>query len=308
MVALTAIVHGRTMPVQATEQCPGDRVVWVSQQHIFEPDEHAAQIPGQYDCETHALQTGATKSTRHKKVTQQSHADGASPADAVPPPAPPPEPPPGSEAHASVLDSVYADVDRGSHRERAGYGRYTYVLLTSAHDAERNIALLHAVMDTTPIASSVSIDRRQLNVFEIPETIAFWRDPSARTDSQKTLVAYDFGAAHDLVVKACEAPQRPALCAGDLSGPFLLTYAHPLEALKVANPPYLIVDLHRLNARGFEHLVALMKEQVKESDVADGHLVEGTSVHLLSTVLDISDWLPNLVSDVKNITSVVGAH
>lgn len=54
-------------------------------------------------------------------------------------------------------------------------------------------------------------------------------------------------------------------------------------------------------------MVGLMKEQVRQSGVADGHFVASTSVHLWSAVLDISDWLPNLIGEGHLTTTPASA-
>lgn len=201
----------------------------------------------------------------------------------------------------AVTDSVYDTLARTSRHERPGYGRYTYVLLTTESETARNTALLRSIMETTPTAASVNTNPQYLNVFELPETSKY--DPHSKdaTNAAYALKNYDFGFAHDLLASACAAPDRPKVCNGSLTGPFLLTYGRPLASLHHANPPYLIVDLHYLNPKGFSHVVAMMKEQVKQSDVGEGRLVENWSVRLLSTTLDVSDWLPNILSSAKQL-------
>ncbi len=215
--------------------------------------------------------------------------------------------PPRPAVASEVIDSVYDTVTRDRHAERPGYGRYTYLLLMTPSEADRNAALLAAVMGTTPAAGSVTTAPARLNVFEIPEKPGYDRSSARANDPAYALANYDFGLAHDLVARACSAPTTPTVCTGTLTGPFLLTYGKPLESVAVANPPYLIVDLQPLNVNGFSHIVAMMKQQVKETDVADGHLVQNWSIRLLSTTLDVSDWLPNIVSGVRRIEgSLVG--
>ncbi len=182
------------------------------------------------------------------------------------------------------------------------------MLLTNPRARERNLALIGAVILTTPSASSVSIDRAELNIFEIPEKPKFFDVAGQEQKPETTLADYDFGFGHDLLHKACAAANRPKFCGGDLAGPFLLTYGRALGSARIADPPYLVVDLHRLNARGFDQMIALMKQQVKKSDYPNGRLVEGFSVRLLSFVLDVSDWLPGLTSDTKSIMNLVPQH
>ncbi|HYW52995.1 MAG TPA: hypothetical protein VE826_03445 [Dongiaceae bacterium] len=270
------------LPARAQETpppCPGDTVVWVYGDKFY-PNGPATRLPhpGRYACRRDAKRDGYSDFFDQKS---------------------------GGGGDFVVLDSVYDAMDGAAHRERAGYGRYTYVLLTGTKDAARNEALLSALMTTMPRAATMPTPPKYLNVFEIPETAAYWTGGEKKGMFPFALEHYDFGMAHALLVKACAAPSRPAVCEGDLAGPFLLTYGRPLESLDRANPPYLIVDLHRLNVKGFVHMIALMKQQVKGANVADAHLVEGMQVQLLSTTLDMSDWLPNLVSSVKSITSLV---
>jgi hypothetical protein len=226
----------------------------------------------------------------HGASKHDSHAPSRMAAAVLPP-----------EAAPHVIDSVYDTVTRDRRSERPGYGRYTYLLLMTPNDAERNAALLRSVMDTTPAAASVRIAPALLNVFEIPETASYDRNSTRAGDPGYALANYDFGLAHELLARACAYPQTPNLCRGALTGPFLLTYGKPLQSVAVANPPYLIVDLQPLNAKGFSHMVAMMKQQVKETDVADGRLVENWSVRLLSTTLDVAEWLPNIVSSAQRI-------
>ena len=282
--ASTLACVASAIPARAQETppaCPGDTVVWVYGDKFY-PNGPAGRMPhpGRYACRRDAVRDGYGDFFDQKS---------------------------GMGAYSVVVDSVYDAMDGAAHRERPGYGRYTYVLLTGPKDAARNEALLSALMTTTPHAATMPTPPKYLNVFEIPETGAYWKDAQKQKQFPFALEHYDFGMAHALLVKACAAPSRPAVCEGDLTGPFLLTYGRPLERLDRANPPYLIVDLHRLNVRGFVHMIALMKQQVK-GDVADARRVEGFRVQLLSTVLDVSDWLPNLVSNVKSITSLVGGQ
>jgi len=290
--ALALVVGAVPVHAQQTRPaCPGDVVVWVHGDKYSDAAAARLPQPGRFACRRDAERDGyrGPYDDDDFDPTVKGHPGGA-----------------GEPPVSGVVDSVFDAMDGAAHRERSGYGRYTYVLLTGRKDAARNEALLSALMTSTPYAATMATDRKYLNVFEIPETATFWKGTGDKTDFAYALTHYDFGMSHALLVKACAAPSRPAVCAGDLTGPFLLTYGRPLESLDHANPPYLIVDLHRLNVKGFTHMIALMKKQVKGADVADAHLVEGTQVQLLTTALDVSDWLPNLVSSVKSITSLVG--
>ncbi len=280
-----------------SDPCPGDDIVWIWGGKIYDRSRSAEHPAGHEDCLQHARDTGAHFAKRYKN-------------HGPPKPALPPQttarPPAGDSI--TISDSVYDHIDRHSHAERPDYGRYTYVLLTNPNARERNIALLGSVIQTTPEASSVDIDHKELNVFEIPEKTTFFQTSATEASAEATLASYDFGFAHDLIHKACATVKHPKFCDGDLAGPFLLTYGHALGAATVADPPYLVVDLHRLNAHGFDQMIALMKQQVKRSDYPDGRLVEGFSVRLLSFALDVSDWLPGLTSDTKSIMSLVPQH
>ncbi len=269
---------------------------------IYVPLDFVTQALGvhvAYDPDERVITVGV----RHHAATAKAGERGGS--GSLPPPsgavAPVPVPAPPAEPGPRVIDSVYETLTRDRRAERTGYGRYTYLLLMTKSEAERNEALLAAVMGTTPTAGSVTTPPALLNVFEIPESSGYDPNSERASDPAYALEKYDFGLAHDLVERACAAPQPLAVCNGTLTGPFLLTYGKPLESVSVANPPYLIVDLQRLNVNGFSHMVAMMKQQVKEADVADGHLVRNWSIQLLSTTLDIADWLPNAVSSARNI-------
>lgn len=300
--------------VAASAPCPGDELIWVSHGMIYRHDRASRHLPGHDACLRQAMKNGARRADAVDAKIRAMVPPVLAPAP-VPPShavyaAPPPLPPaPAPEMPGpAISDSVYDVVDRRAHAERPGYGRYTYVLLTNASERDRNLALLSGILASTPSASTVAIDTAELNVFEIPETAPYFELPAGRASADATLATYDFGFAHDLLHKACKSAKPPRFCLGDLAGPFLLTYGRPLGAATVANPPYLVVDLHRFNAHGFEQLIGLMKEQVKRSDFPDGRLVEGFGVHLLSFILDVSDWLPGLTSDAKHIVDVVPSH
>lgn len=211
------------------------------------------------------------------------------------------KPPAGADGHA-VVDSVY-DAIGTAHAERPGYGRYTYVLLASAQENERNRALADAIVGSTPAAALSMTPRQLLNVFEFLETDAFWQGPVPNAPSSEALLrTYDFAAAHDDLVRICAAANPPRLCTHAFAGPYLLTYDRAIGRTgPLVVPPYLIVDLGRLNSKAFDHVVAVMKQQVRTQDFAQGKLIDATSVALLSVVLDVSDWLPNLAGDVRDL-------
>lgn len=207
----------------------------------------------------------------------------------------------GADGRA-VVDSVY-DAIGPAHAERPGYGRYTYVLLASARENERNRALIDAIVASTPAAALSMTPRQLLNVFEFLESDAFWKGPVPNAPSSEALLrTYDFAAAHDDLVRICAAANPPRLCAHAFAGPYLLTYDRAIGRTgPLVVPPYLIVDLGRLNSKAFDHVVAVMKQQVRTQDFAQGKLIDATSVALLSVVLDVSDWLPNLAGDVRDL-------
>lgn len=277
----------------AAAPCPDNDPIWVSRGIIYDRSETSRHSPGHPDCFRHAFERGARRRPLLKIAPPPEQA-----VMALPP----------VEADLAISDSVYDVIDRGEHAERSNYGRYTYVLLTNANDRDRNLALIRGIVLSTPSASSVSIDTRELNIFEIPETAPFFQLGANRSDPEATLAAYDFGFAHDLLHKACATANSPHFCGGDLAGPFLLTYGRALGPATIVNPPFLVVDLHRFNAHGFDEMIALMKQQVKRADYPDGRLVEGFSVRLLSFALDVSDWLPGLTSDTKTVVNLVPAH
>lgn len=260
-----------------------------------------------------ALLIPAPAAGGHHRRTTSSAAPTPTPVPREQPAAAPPEgiagdhpkraakPPAGADGHA-VVDSVY-DAIGTAHAERPGYGRYTYVLLASAQQSERNRALADAIVASTPAAALSMTPRQLLNVFEFLESDAFWTGTVPNAPSPEALLrTYDFAAAHDDLVRICAAANPPRLCAHAFAGPYLLTYGRAIgRSGPLVVPPYLIVDLGRLNSKAFDHVVAVMKQQVRTQDFAQGKLIDATSVALLSVVLDVSDWLPNLAGDVRDL-------
>lgn len=88
----------------------------------------------------------------------------------------------------------------------------------------------------------------------------------------------------------------------------MVTFGYPVGTEDQINRPYLVVDLHALNKRGYEQMVEFMKQQVKQTNYEQGNIVNGWSVWLFSVTLDAADWLPGLLKDVKSISQLVPRH
>lgn len=211
----------------------------------------------------------------------------------------------------AILDSVYDYIAEAgtravtAHPERAGYGRYTYVLLMSKADQAKNMALLSAVISGNLIASASRVAIANLNVFEIPEAAQAFSRGTDHTNAQAAVRNYDFPEAHRLLALACASATPPKICDGPETGPFMLTFGYPIGTSRRLNPPYLVVDLHAMNNRGFDEVVTLMKQQVRAQNYPSGEIINNWSVTLFSITLDVSDWLPGLIQRTRDVFQVV---
>lgn len=203
----------------------------------------------------------------------------------------------GNPVACSVITgSVYDFIDVAKpglpreHSERAGYGRYTYVLLTNQSATNANSALLTAVMRLVGGASTSEVPVASLNVFEIPEKTVGSSSPQSAAGAVKN---YDFDGAQLLYHEVCTSQYPPDICKGSGVGAFMLTFAFPIGSQ--VNVPFLVVDLHALNPKGYDQMVALMLEQVKQPGFSSGEIVNGWKAWILTWTLDATDWLPDML-------------
>ena len=190
------------------------------------------------------------------------------------------------DVDSKIVDSGYAFMlTAGS--EQAGFGLYTYVLLTKS-DVSRSKAMIAAILQSTQNIIEFTEDKHNLNVLYIPAE-------SNKTPARSSAPPYNYQLSRSLLDRICTqtVPKSNDICQGDLSaGPYLFTYPSPLPNDIEIPPPLLFVDLSGFNSRVFPTYIAAYKEQVKQDDITDMAKINTLKLKILSIAFDAADLLP----------------
>jgi hypothetical protein len=208
--------------------------------------------------------------------------------------------------HVRLIDSVYGFVDGGKHREPKEYGRYSYVVFLQRD--ERAIALTREILASTAQESTVATSPNELNLIEFPVRRSFWSSSDGTALLAGSTVAavensivekyYDEGFARDVLRAACRDEKVAAvMCSRGFSqGPYLITFAEPASHEHQAKPPYLVVDLGKIQPLGFSYFIERFKEQAITTELSDRSRIDNFKNRILALVLDMSSWLPGTLS------------
>jgi hypothetical protein len=225
---------------------------------------------------------------------------GPSPYDGAFPPGPVVPAGPGSQKSASkgarpkITNTGYSHlVEAGT--EVDGYGLYSYAILPS--DSERAALFLNEVFKEFLSIGTFTQTRASLNILYVPlrkdkqaEFTAMLRaaGSAATLGAEYTKSFYDYGMAQALLNRVCNPPDPSvqAACSGSLSkGPYLFTYVAPASKIEPLPPPFLFVDLSRVEPKGFAELLDAFRAQVKQDDISDQARIETLRLKVLEFVL-----------------------
>jgi hypothetical protein len=242
----------------------------------------------------------------------------ATPAPAAAPAAPqtvelkPPEPEvkvPELKPPQQAISAPGYDQLRGLGREAAGYGLYSYGVLTTT--SPRSAAFLSELFKSIP---SINAATAQLNIFYIPTKKEKVADLAAlveasRSDQTKLAVRYsetmyDYKMARAILNHLCNPPAKAmtTLCKGPMSGgPYILANARPASSLEPVPPPFLLVDLSDINPRAYPEFISAFKAVVKQGDATDDAKLYSLRLKVLNLGLTAADWTPNVKKSVVDI-------
>jgi len=175
--------------------------------------------------------------------------------------APPAPVVPASAEPPTIVDHTYEAL-LSPKPESPGYGAYTYVLFgrrvgegLAEAERDRYEALVWAIVQSTPEAHEVTLDRSKLNLFCIPSTRAGHLD-------KKVDQFYDSSLAFDLLGRAKGgAILDPGILQKlrDSAGPFLLTLPRELR-FALTTDSMLFADLSATAPTLFPEVVAVYKK------------------------------------------------
>jgi len=213
------------------------------------------------------------------------------------------------------LETGY-DVLPAIGNEAIGYGLYSYAILTTP--SERNTKFLVEVIKSIPGIKEAAADLNRLNIFYIPiqeeQQPQFVKELRAKPANFTVLADhfgtsfYDFRMARAILDHLCGLPPdtMKALCRTDLSrGPYIFTYATPASRLNAVPPPYLFVDLSKVDPRAFGEVLSAFREQVKRDDVTDRARIDTLRLKILQIALTASDWVEPIENGVQHLVSEI---
>jgi hypothetical protein len=216
-----------------------------------------------------------------------------------------------------ILETGYSQLPELG-REEAGYGLYSYAVLSST-DTNRSAAFLAEVFKSIPAIEQTGANPKQLNIFYVPikkeKTNDFADAIESSGDDVKKLGAtyatslYDYKVGRTILDHICNPPDdsMKTFCAGDTSrGPYIFTYERPASDMEPVPPPFLFVDLSDIHPGAFGELVSAFRAQVKREDIADGVRINTPRLALLQIVLKGADLLPGVQKTVGDIVHSVG--
>ncbi|MHC2657912.1 hypothetical protein ACVMHY_010491 [Bradyrhizobium barranii subsp. barranii] len=145
-----------------------------------------------------------------------------------------------------ILETGYSQLPELG-REEAGYGLYSYAVLSST-DTNRSTAFLAEVFKSIPAIEQTGANQKQLNIFYVPikkdKTNDFADAIESSGDDVKKLGAtyatslYDYKVGRTILDHICNPPDdsMQTFCAGDTSrGPYIFTYERPATAWSICS-------------------------------------------------------------------------
>ena len=207
----------------------------------------------------------------------------------------------GEITHITILNTGYSQLPELG-KEEAGYGLYSYAVLTS--DSDRSAVFLKEILQSIAAIEDTPGQRSQLNIFYIP----IKKDKvNEFVESVKTLEKkpedlgikysgsyYDYRTSRAILNHICVSPAAAIreVCLGDMSrGPYIFTYAAPASSLEPVPPPFLFVDLSDVDKRAYGEFVLAFRAQVKRQDISDGAKINTLRLRVLSIVLKAGDFI-----------------
>jgi hypothetical protein len=311
--------------VCASAALVGGMTGWIDFRRLTEsyPLPPAATLPQQSASNSIAAQPPPERKAPEQKVPEQKAPEPkpVMPAPVAVPVAPtaprtvelkPPEleakPPEAKPPQQALLGTGY-DQLRGLGREAAGYGLYSYGVLTTP--SPRSAALLGEIFRSIP---SIGAARAQLNIFYIPTKKEKVADLAAlvqasRNDQTKLAARYsdalyDYKMARAILSHLCNPPAKPmtSLCKGPMSGgPYILANARPASSLEPVPPPFLLVDLSDINPHAYAEFISAFRAVLKQEDVTDDAKLYSLRLKVLNLGLTTADWTPNVKKSVVDI-------
>jgi len=201
---------------------------------------------------------------------------------------------------------------RGLGREAAGYGLYSYGVLTAA--SPRSAAFLGEIFKSMPPIGGTGAARAQLNIFYIPTKNGTVLDLAALAEASRngqTKVAvryseamYDYKTARAILNHLCNPPAKAmtSLCKGPMTGgPYILANARPASSLEPVPPPFLFVDLSDINPSAYPEFISAFRAVVKQEDVTDDAKLHSLQLKVLNLSLTAADWTPRVKKSIVDI-------
>jgi hypothetical protein len=199
----------------------------------------------------------------------------------------------------SIVDTGY-DYLYSLNSERTGFGLYTYALITPGN-SDRAYAFINTITTFTPHVSEFSDDdTNKINAIYIPTF--------RQSDANKFEDKYNFELSRRILLLICliHSEDISHICKGSLSdGPYLFTYARPIDKTKQLSPPILFVDLSNVHQQAFATFLDAYKQQIKREDITDGAKINSLSIKILSITLTARDWMPSIERAVADIVHLI---
>lgn len=212
---------------------------------------------------------------------------------------------------AKILETGYSQL-QGLGKEEAGYGLYSYAVLTSA--SSRSATFLGEIFKSIPPIEDTAASRAQLNIFYVPiktdkaadfaDLVKASGNDQAKLGAGYSEALYDFKMAHAILNHVCNQPAKKMkdLCEGPMSaGPYIFTYAKPASSLEPVPPPFLFVDLSDINPQAYAEFISAFRAVVKQDDVSDDAKLHSLRLKVLSLVLTAADWIPPVEKAIADI-------
>jgi hypothetical protein len=215
------------------------------------------------------------------------------------------------EIVAKILETGYGHL-QGLGKEEAGYGLYSYAVLTSP--SSRSAAFLGEIFKSIPPIEDTAASRAQLNIFYIPikkEKMADFPDLLQSSGNEQTKLGagyseafYDYQIARAILDHVCNPPTEAMkyLCKGPMSGgPYIFTYAKPASSLEPVPPPFLFVDLSNINPQAYAEFISAFRAVVKQDDVSDDARLHSLRLKVLNLALTAADWISPVQRAIADI-------
>jgi hypothetical protein len=201
---------------------------------------------------------------------------------------------------------------KGLGQETAGYGLYSYAILTAP--SSRSAAFLSEILRSIPPIGDTAAGGVQLNIFYIPTKkdkvsdlttlAAASRGGPLKLAARYSEAMYDYKMARAILNHLCYPPPKPMkdLCKGSMmGGPYILTDARPASSLQPVPPPFLFVDLSNINPHAFPEFVSALGAVAKPEGATDDSKLHSLRLRVLNVELTAADWSPKAKRSVVDI-------